>query len=49
MVAVDDLDVTILARHWMMGVADMDDEDDARDAVFAAVGSEGDMLGLLDE
>ena len=45
---VDDHDAAILARHWMMTVEDMDD-DDERDAVFAMVGSDGDALGLLDE
>ena len=46
---VDDTDATILAQHWMLSVEDMDDDDDARDKVFAAVGATDDALGLFDE
>jgi len=45
---VDDDDQAILARRWMMTVEDMDD-DDARDKVFATVGTMDDRLGLFDE
>ena len=45
---VTDDDVAILAQHWMMSVEDMDD-DDERDAVFAAVGTADDAYGLFDE
>lgn len=33
----------------MMAVDDMDNDDEERDTVFAAVGSGNDMLGLFDE
>ena len=46
---VSDADATILAQYWMMSVEDLDKEDDARRAVFAAEGAWGDLLGLLDE
>ena len=46
---VDDADQAILARHWMMSAEDMEEDDDARDAVFAAVGATDDALGLYDE
>ncbi len=39
----------VLARHWMMTVGDMDDDDDARNKVFASVGATDDALGLYDE
>ena len=46
---VNDADATILAQYWMMSVEDLDKAEDARRAVFAAVGAWGDLLGLLDE
>ena len=46
---VGDFDATILAQHWMMSFEDMDDDDDARDKVFAAVGATDDAIGLFDE
>ena len=47
---VSEDDVAILAQHWMMAVEDMNDnDDDARDKVFASVGATDDVLGLYDE
>ena len=46
---MNDADAMILAQHWMMSVEDMDDDDDARDSIFAAVGATDDALGLYDE
>ena len=46
---VNDADAMIFAQHWLMNVEDMDEDDDARDAVFAAVGAADDALGLFDE
>ncbi|MBN2293997.1 MAG: hypothetical protein JXM70_16340 [Pirellulales bacterium] len=48
---VADNDLAIIARHWMMAVDDMDDDDneeDARDSVFAAIGATDEALGLLE-
>ena len=33
----------------IVAIENMEEDDDAHDAVFAAVGSEGDALGLFDE
>lgn len=41
-------DQVIFDQRWMLAVEDMDDED-ARDSIFATIGTEGDVLGLLDE
>jgi hypothetical protein len=46
---IDDADSAILAQHWMMAIEDMDDEEDAHDSVFAAVGTTDNALGLFDE
>ena len=46
---VDDLDATILARHWMMTADDLDDEEDARDSIFATIGEKSNALGQYDE
>ena len=47
---VTDDDAAILAQHWMMAVEDMkDDDDDARDSIFATIGAEGDGLEQFDQ
>ncbi|MBN2291128.1 MAG: CotH kinase family protein, partial [Pirellulales bacterium] len=44
-----DEDIAILTQYWMMSMEDRHDDDDERDAVFAAVGTGDDMLWLFDE
>ncbi|MBN2292983.1 MAG: cadherin-like domain-containing protein [Pirellulales bacterium] len=46
---VTDDDVAILARHWMIAAANIDDDEEERDAVFAATDPGDDWLGLFDE
>ena len=46
---VNDTDQVILARHWMMSVEDMGDDDDARDSIFATIGATNDALRLFDQ
>ncbi len=45
----DSVDAKILAASWMVGVENLDDDDDAHDAVFAAVGLGEERLFMFEE
>ena len=42
-------DLDIGQARWMVSVEDMDDDDDARDSIFATIGTTNDVFGLFDD